>query len=50
MVGFFGLAPSAQPQEPQGEKARHLVEAFGGAQEVGVETVGHCARESEDDE
>ena len=40
-IWFFGLAPSAQPQEPEGEEARHLVEALGGGHGDGVEGLGH---------
>jgi hypothetical protein len=43
-VWFFGLAPSAQPEEPEGEQARHLVETLGGAHEVGVEGVSPALR------
>jgi hypothetical protein len=31
IIGFLLLAPSAQPKEPEGEEAGHLVEALGGA-------------------
>jgi hypothetical protein len=34
--GLFPLAPSPQPQEPEGEEPRHLVEALGGAQRLGA--------------
>ena len=29
IIGFFRLAPGAQPEEPEGQEARHLVEALG---------------------
>jgi hypothetical protein len=33
-IGFFRLAPSAQPEEPEGEESRDLVEPLGGGQPV----------------
>jgi hypothetical protein len=33
-IGFFPLAPSPKPQEPEGQESRHLVEALGGGQLV----------------
>jgi hypothetical protein len=36
IIRFFRLAPGAQPQEPEGEEARHLVEALGGGHQVGI--------------
>ena len=37
VIDFFPLASSPQPQEPEGQEARHLVEALDGGQEVEVE-------------
>jgi hypothetical protein len=31
----------AQPKEPEGEEARHLVQAFGGAHAMAAVAVGH---------
>jgi hypothetical protein len=40
-IGFFRLAPSAQPQEPEGQEPRHLVEALGGGHRDRAEAVRH---------
>jgi hypothetical protein len=34
IIVFFSPAPSPQPQEPQGEESRHLVEMLGRGQSV----------------
>jgi hypothetical protein len=39
-IGFFPLPPRAQPQEPEGQESRYLVEALGGAHRSGVNRVG----------
>jgi hypothetical protein len=35
-IGFFSLTSGAQPQEPEGQEARHLVEALGRGHRVGM--------------
>jgi hypothetical protein len=40
-IGFFLLAPSAQPEIAQRQQARDLVEALGGGDGSGVEAAGH---------
>jgi hypothetical protein len=42
---FLLLAPSAQPEEPEGEEAGNLVETVGGGIVVGMERLAHAGDE-----
>jgi hypothetical protein len=41
IIGFFPLASSAQPQEPESQESRDLVQALGGAHGGSAEAIRH---------
>jgi hypothetical protein len=46
--GFFRFVSSTQPQEPEGEESRHLVEALGRGHRHGPEAVRHGGQSKKD--